>query len=195
MFPKDLPDSSGSLPEDAELSARANRGDRTAEETLVLRYNWLVRSCARPLFLLGADHEDLIQEGMVGLIKAIRDFDPSRSASFSAFARLCVRRRMLDAIRTAAGDRHAILNSSLSLDDESQQEFPSDQGNPEQLLIGQETFAERLSHCRFTALERQVLPLYLQGLARREIGDETGLPLKTIDNAIQRIRKKLRDNG
>lgn len=195
MFPIDRPDCDCFSPEDAVLSARANQGDRFAEESLVLRYSWLVRSCARPLFLLGADHEDLLQEGMVGLIKAIRDFDPLRSASFSAFAWLCIRRRMLDAIRTAAGDQHAILNGSLSLDDETQLEFPSNEGDPEALLIGQEAFEERLRRCRFTSLERQVLPLYLRGQTRREISAETGMPQKTIDNAIQRIRKKLRDNG
>ena len=195
MFSINQADSDRLASEDAALCARADQGDRSAEETLVLRYSWLVRSCARPLFLLGADHEDLIQEGMLGLIKAIRDFDSARSDSFSAFARLCIRRRMLDAIRTAAGDQHAILNGSLSLDDEAQREFPSAEGDPEALLLGQEAFEERLHRCRFTSLELQVLPLYLQGLTRREISAETELPLKTIDNAIQRIRKKLRDNG
>lgn len=195
MFPNYLPDGGWNPSDDAALSVKANQGDRAAEETLVLRYNWLVRSCARPLFLLGADHEDLLQEGMVGLIKAIRDFDSSRNDSFSAFARLCIRRRMLDAIRTASGDRHAILNGSLSLDDESQPEVLSEQSNPESLLIGQEIFEERLRRCHFTSLEEQVLPLYLQGQTRWEMSDETGLPVKTIDNAIQRIRKKLRENG
>lgn len=195
MFPKVLPDSVCDPSEDAALCTKANQGDRVAEETLVLRYNWLVRSCARPLFLLGADHEDLLQEGMVGLIKAIRDFDPSRSDSFSAFARLCIRRRMLDAIRAASGDRHAILNGSLSLDDASQQEVSSEESNPEALLIGQEIFEERMRRCHFTPLEQQVLPLYLQGQTRREMSSETGMPVKTIDNAIQRIRKKLRQNG
>lgn len=195
MFLKDLSGNCGSPLEDAALSLRANQGDREAEEALVLRYQWLVRSCARPLFLLGADHEDLLQEGMVGLVKAIRDYDPARNDSFSAFARLCIRRRMLDAIRTAAGDRHAILNDSLSLDDGTQWEFPSQEGNPEQLLIGQETFAERLSRCRFTALERQILSLYLQGLTRGEITAQTGMPGKRIDNAIHRIRTKLRSHN
>lgn len=194
MFPKDFTDKTPQT-EDAVLLAQAARGDRAAEEELVLRYQWLVRSCARPLFLLGADQEDLLQEGMVGLIKGIRDFDPQRNVSFSAFARLCVRRRMLDAIRTASGDRHAILNGSLSLDDQAQQVFLSEKDNPEALLIGQETFEERLSRCSFSALERQVLSLYLDGVSRREMGVRAGLPLKAIDNAIQRIRKKLRDNG
>lgn len=186
---------SDTTPADEILCAQATEGNRDAEEKLVLRYNWLVRSCARPLFLLGADHEDLIQEGMVGLIKAIRDFDPARRVCFSTFAELCVRRRMISAIRAAAGDKHAILNASLSLDVQEQQDCLSYEDDPETRLIGRETLQERLNRCRLTELEHRVLNLYLRGLTRRELSSELQKSQKSIDNAIQRIRKKLRDNG
>lgn len=194
MLPNYLADNSIRDKEDSALCTCAARGNREAEEALVLRYNWLVRSCARPLFLLGADHEDLIQEGMVGLIKAIRDFNPARGTSFSAFAELCIRRRMISAIRIAAGDRHAILNGSLPLE-EAAQDRPSYEDDPETRLISRETFQERMNRCKFTELEEQVLRLYLQGLTRRELGARLCKSQKSIDNAIQRIRKKLRDDG
>ena len=195
MFLNYVSGSSDITAEDEFLCSQAALGDRDAEETLVLRYNWLVRSCARPLFLLGADHEDLVQEGMFGLIKAIRDFDPARRVRFSTFAELCIRRRMVSAIRIAAGDKHAILNASLSLDVQEQQDRPSYEDDPETRLIGRETLQERLNHCRLTELEHRVLHLYLQGLTRRELSIKLQKSQKSIDNAIQRIRKKLRDDG
>ncbi len=177
---------------DETLCRAAAQGDAAAEEALVLRYDWLVRSCARPLFLMGADQEDLIQEGMFGLLKAIRDFEPERGASFHTFAELCIRRRMISAVRAAAAGRHAALNTSVSLEDRVGESDSVDDG-PEARLIGREEVQDRFRrlHRELTALERQVLPLYLQGLSYQEIAQKLSRSGKSIDNAVQRIRRKL----
>ena len=101
---------------DEELCALAAAGSREAEELLVARYNRLVRSCARPYFLTGGDSEDLTQEGMVGLLKAVREYDASKEASFRTFAEICIRNRLYSALRAAARDKHAALNPSVPLD-------------------------------------------------------------------------------
>ncbi len=176
---------------DESLCCAAARGDAVAEELLVVRYDWLVRSCARPLFLMGADQEDLIQEGMFGLLKAIRDFDPERGASFRTFADLCIRHRMISAVRAAAAGRHAALNTSVSLEDE-EGESASVDDSPEAKLIDREDVRERFRrlHQELTALERQVFPLYLQGLSYQEIAQKLSRSSKSVDNAVQRIRRK-----
>ena len=101
---------------DSDLAERAKSGDRAAEEALVLRYGRLVRACARPLFLMGGDSEDLVQEGMMGLLTAIREFDPGRTVSFRAYAETCIRNRLFSAIRAAARSKHTPLNSYVPLD-------------------------------------------------------------------------------
>lgn len=182
-----------SVSTDEVLCALAVQGDRSAEEALVLRYNRLVRSCARPFFLMGADHEDLIQEGMIGLVKAVRDYDAGRGAAFRAYAERCIRNRMISAIRAASGGKQAALNTSVSLDEEGEEHL-SYQEDPETLLISREEFQERLAqlHSTLTTLEDRVLGLYLQGLSYREIGQRLNRSHKSIDNAVQRIRRKLR---
>ena len=109
-----LADSDPKIPSDEELCSRAAQGDPGAESELVRRHGQLVRACARPLFLVGGDGEDLIQEGMLGLLTAIRGFDPGRDAAFRTYAEICIRSRLYSAIRAAQGDKHAPLNQSVS---------------------------------------------------------------------------------
>ena len=182
---------------DEALCAAVAAGDRRAEETLVMRYNRLVRVCARPFFLVGGDSEDLIQEGMFGLLMGIREFDPSRDASFRTFAEVCIRNRIRSAVAAATRGKHAPLNDSVpfgtpSLVEESDISSTV-QDNPEELLIGREVYLERLGNlkCQLSGFESKVLDLYLQGLSYQEIADELSRPHKSIDNAVQRVRKKV----
>ena len=132
-------------PSDEALCRRAADGSREAEEALVRRYSGLVRSCARPLFLAGGDSEDLIQEGMLGLWKAVRDYTPDRGASFRTFAQTCVKNSMISAIKTAAGKHHIPLNDSVPFEtllfDRNDQLAVSD---PETLYIDREIYREQL---------------------------------------------------
>ena len=145
---------------DSDLAERAKSGDRAAEEALVLRYGRLVRACARPLFLMGGDSEDLVQEGMMGLLTAIREFDPGRTVSFRAYAETCIRNRLFSAIRAAARSKHTPLNSYVPLDPalfdgtDCGERRPVDQceGNPETLFIHQEDMQERMRPVSYTHL-------------------------------------------
>ena len=187
---------------DEALCACAAQGDRSAEEELVLRYNRIVRMCARPYFLAGGDSEDLIQEGMVGLIKAIREYQPEREASFRRYAQVCIQNRLISAIKAAARDKHTPLNNYVSL------ETPSFDGftihatcgtdyrrleNPEDTFIGREEARERMNDLQghLSRFEAQVLRLYLNGLSYSEIAAEVKRSPKSVDNAVQRIRRKL----
>lgn len=186
---------------DEALRGMAVAGDRAAEEYLVARYAQLVRACARPYFLAGGDSEDLIQEGMIGLLSAIRSFSPDREAGFRTYAETCIRNRLRSAVRTAARDKHRPLNHSISLDD------PFFDGNedprtynaaadrlqaPEDLLIGREEREGRMKALRnvLSGFEKTVLELYLAGLSQNEIAQRVGKSLKSVDNAVQRIRRK-----
>ena len=185
---------------DGELCRLAAAGDRDAEELLVTRYNRLVRTCARPFFLAGGDSEDLTQEGMVGLIKAVREYDASKEASFRTFAEICIRNRLYSVLRAAARDKHKALNQSVSLDTP---EFDSNsytsgtsnlaQRNPEENLIDREHTAALLSGVRkqLSEFETKILGYYLDGLSCREIAEAVGKPPKSVDNAVQRIRRKV----
>ena len=187
---------------DESLCARAASGDRAAEEALVLRHTRLVRVCARPFFLAGGDSEDLIQEGMVGLLSAIREFRPQKGASFRTFAEVCVRRRIISVVRSAAGGKHLPLNDSVSLDPSlflANQDFTSfgtayhHQRNPEDVVIHEENLSAREEAIRegLTRLETQVLTHYLNGLSYAEIAEEVQRSTKSVDNAVQRIRRKI----
>ena len=188
---------------DAELQTAASSGDRLAEEVLVERYMRLVRSCARPLFLAGGDSEDLIQEGMFGILSAIRQFDPKAGASFRTFAEHCVRTRLLSAVKSASRLKHLPLNDGLSLeqlseDSDAHMSAMSEilHQNPEDLILARERTEElyaELSQC-LSKLEKQVLDLYLKGLSYREIAQVLKRDEKAIDNAVQRIRRKLARN-
>ena len=182
---------------DEELCGRAARGDSQAETELVRRYGQLVRACARPLFLAGGDSEDLIQEGMLGLLTAIRGFDPGRDTAFRTFAEICVRSRLLTAVRAAQGGKHSPLNRSISFepplfDGTRAYQFSSAE-SPEDVIIGREELKERLDalKCRLSELEADILPLYLSGLSCGEIAVRVGRSQKSVDNAVQRIRRKV----
>lgn len=174
---------------DETLCMLAASGDRVAEEVLVMRYHRLVRVCARPFFLAGGDSEDLIQEAMFGLLKAIREFDPARDASFRTFAEVCIRNRIRSAVSAAGGGKHSPLNNSVPM--ESLQ--VGIVLGPEDSFIHREEGVERLQRLqeRLSPLERQILSLYLTGLSYQEIGAQIGRPAKSVDNAVQRIRRKV----
>ena len=160
-----------------------------AEENLVVRYQQLTRACARPYFLAGGDSEDLIQEAMFGLLKAIREFDPGRSVSFHTFAEVCVRNRIRSAVTAAARGKHTPLNHSVPYELAIQ----GNEDSPEELVINREEGEERLEQVnqQLSPLERHILSLYLQGLSYQDIGQQVHRPVKSVDNAIQRIRRKV----
>ena len=174
---------------DAELLSRVAAGDAAAEEALAERYSRLVRICARPLFLAGGDSEDLIQEGMLGLLSAIRQYDPASNVPFKAYAEVCISNRIYSAIKSASRQKHSPLNSGISLDsilsEESQTQASTYPGAncrvTEEQVLARESEQELLS--AFTR--------YLSGLSYAEMAAETGKPEKSIDNAVQRIRRKL----
>ena len=185
---------------DAALCRLAASGDRRAEETLVSRYTRLVRSCARPYFLAGGDSEDLTQEGMLGLIKAVREFQADKDTSFRTFAEICIRSRLYSALRSAGREKHQVLNQSISLDtpDFDSNSYTSGtnclaQRGPEDELIDREHTAALLSGVRkqLSEFEAKILGYYLNGLSCREIAQEVERPVKSVDNAVQRIRRKV----
>ena len=183
---------------DEQLQQLAKDSHSEAEEILVERYIRLVRICARPLFLAGGDSEDLIQEGMLGLLSAIREYDRSKDCSFKTFAEVCVRNRIHSAIKTATRKKHAPLNEGVSLDDVLSDESKS-QGpkfllrDPEEQVLARESaneFISTYSRC-LSKMEAQILERYLCGLSYGEIAKELKRDTKSIDNAVQRIRRKL----
>lgn len=185
---------------DEALCALAASGNREAEEVLVARYNRLVRTCARPFFLIGGDSEDLTQEGMVGLIKAVREYDAAKEALFRTFAEICIRNRLYSVLRAAARDKHSPLNQSVPLDTPflDSNSYTSGtshlaQRNPEDFLIDREHTAALLAGVRkqLSEFEAEILGYYLDGLSCREIAETVGKPPKSVDNAVQRIRRKV----
>lgn len=174
---------------DEALCKLAAAGCRDAEEELVKRYFRQVRMCARPFFLAGGDSEDLIQEAMFGLLKAIREFEPQHDARFKTFAEVCIRNRIRSAVANAARSKHAPLNESVPF------EVPmlGAEASPEEMYISREEEAERLARLgqQLSPLEREVLTLFLLGLSYREISEQVGRPIKSVDNAVQRIRRKV----
>ena len=185
---------------DEDLCALAASGNREAEEVLVARYHRVVRTCARPFFLIGGDSEDLTQEGMVGLIKAVREYDAAKEASFRTFAEICIRSRLYSVLRAAARDKHSPLNQSVPLDTPflDSNSYTSGtshlaQRNPEEFLIDREHTAALLAGVRkqLSEFEAKILGYYLDGLSCREIALEVGKSAKSVDNAVQRIRRKV----
>ncbi|MDG5473742.1 RNA polymerase sporulation sigma factor SigH [Jeotgalibacillus sp. ET6] len=189
--------------EDDQIIELVHKGNTEALDYLITKYRNFVRAKARSYFLIGADKEDIIQEGMIGLYKAIRDYKEEKLTSFKAFAELCITRQIITAIKTATRQKHIPLNSYISLDkpiydEESDRTLmdvisgakPTD---PEALIIHREEFskiedkmAELLSD-----LERQVLSLYLDGQSYQEISALLDRHVKSIDNALQRVKRKL----
>ncbi len=182
---------------DSVLWLQASNGDTAAEEALVIRYTRLVRACARPYFLAGGDREDLIQEGMLGLLSAIRRFDPNKSVKFNTFAEYCIRRRIFDAIKASTRDKSIPLNTYVSLEspwfDEIYSPAASNLRDPEELVIANERAEELKSVLKdsLSSFEKTILDLYLDGMSYAEMAQRVGKPTKSVDNAVQRIKKKL----
>ena len=180
-----------------ELAQKAATGDSAAEEALVSEYAQLVRVCARPYFLAGGDSEDLIQEGMLGLLSAVRTFDPAKGVKFATYAEFCVRRRIYSAIRSASGYKHTPLNSYISLEspqiDESNTQSAYFLRDPEDFVIARERAGEveKLLFGALSRFESGVLELYLDGMSYKDMAVRLGKSSKSVDNAVQRIRKKL----
>ena len=188
---------------DEELLARYMDGDKGVVDFLMDKYKYLVRIQAGNMFMLGADREDLLQEGMIGLFKAIRDYDPGRDASFQTFAKLCISRQIFTAIEASNRNKHAPLNSYLSLSDTEDEQHKEAREriakmtaieSPETLMIDKENMAqlEDMLTAELSSLEKQVLDLYLIGMSTREIAAILGRTEKTTDNALQRLKGKLR---
>lgn len=189
--------------EDSALQKLAADGDSYAEEELVSRYMRLVRICARPLFLAGGESEDLIQEGMFGLLSAVRQYNNEHNASFKTFAEWCIRNRLRSAVKSASSLKHDPLNNRVPLEsilsDESQTQAVACaelfQKSPEEQVLARENkkYTEQLYLSLVSMLskyEKAVLAYYLEGLSYKEIAKLTGKGDKAVDNAIQRIRRK-----
>ena len=182
---------------DEELIARLRDGETIIEYYLMEKYKGLVRQKARAMFLIGGDTDDLIQEGMIGLFKAVRDFQPGREATFATFARMCIDRQIYSAIQNSNRQKHLPLNSYVSLnqEDESSPIWELSVENPEEIIIDQETtrdLQQKISDY-LSPMENKVLDLYLKGEGYVEIGRILGKSPKSIDNALQRIRAKIRE--
>jgi RNA polymerase sporulation-specific sigma factor len=197
------PDAGPEQLQDDALVVRAHGGDERALEILLNRYRSYARAKARTYFLAGADREDVAQEGMIGLYKAVRDFDPGHNTPFRAFAELCISRQILTAIKTANRRKHRPLNSSVSLDAPAHAEM-GDRSVGETLIAPRHSdpaelvvFAEAIEALRVTVqgtlteLEANVLHLYMEGKSYDEIAGALGTHVKSIDNALQRIKRKL----
>ena len=189
--------------DDDTLVELVHQGESEALDYLIHKYRNFVRAKARTYFLIGADKEDIVQEGMIGLYKAIRDFKEDKLTSFKAFAELCITRQIITAIKTATRQKHIPLNSYISLDkpiyDEESDRTLLDvimgakAMNPEELLINQEEYDDiELKMVELLSdLERKVLALYLDGQSYQEISEELNRHVKSIDNALQRVKRKL----
>jgi RNA polymerase sporulation-specific sigma factor len=190
--------------EDDELAVLAQQGDRQAQQTLIERYRRFARAKGRGYFLVGGDNDDIEQEALIGLYKAIRDYQVDRQASFRAFAELCITRQIITAIKTATRQKHQPLNQYVSIsgvrggDDQGERTVedmlddhkvadPADQVvSGERMDTMRKAMNEMLS-----GLEVDVLRLYVEGKTYQEIGDQLGRHVKSIDNALQRIKRKI----
>lgn len=188
---------------DEEIVMEAKKGNNRAQEYLISKYESFVKTKSRSYFLIGADKEDIYQEGMIGLYKSIRDFNPEKLTSFKAFAELCITRQIITAIKTATRQKHIPLNTYISLN-KPIYEAESDRtlidvlsefkiSNPEDLIIGQEDIEniERAMERVLSDLEKEVLQSYLDGKSYQEIASDLDRQAKSIDNALQRVKRKL----
>ncbi len=188
---------------DEDVIQEAKAGSEKALEYLINKYKSFVRAKARTYFLIGADREDIIQEGMIGLFKAIRDYKGDKLSSFRAFAELCITRQIITAIKTATRQKHIPLNSYVSLnkpifDEESDRTLmdvisEENISDPEELVINREEFQgiENKMGEILSSLEWEVLTSYLEGKSYQEIAEDLDRHVKSIDNALQRVKRKL----
>jgi len=188
---------------DEELVELSASGDRRATEHLLSKYKNLVKNRAKAYFLVGADRDDIVQEGMIGLFKAIRDFDITKQASFLGFAEVCIKRQIITAVKASTRQKHLPLNSYISLSDPVYEDNPElslldkiaqrDSVDPEEMFLRRE-MAEHIGteiENKLSSLEKTVLSLYLSGMNYQEIAIELNRTPKSIDNALQRIKRKL----
>jgi RNA polymerase sporulation-specific sigma factor len=190
---------------DDDLAVMAQGGDRAAQQMLIERYRRFARAKGRGYFLVGGDSDDIEQEALIGLYKAIRDYQTERQASFRAFAELCITRQIITAIKTATRQKHQPLNQYVSISgSRSSDESTSDRvvedlldDSPSSDPADQVVSGERLDNLRsamaemLSGLEVDVLRLYVEGKSYQEIGDTLGRHVKSIDNALQRIKRKV----
>lgn len=186
-----------------ELVGLAQKGNEEAEEYLIRKYKDLIRTKARLYFMMGADHDDIMQEGMIGIFKAIKSYDPTKQASFHTFADLCINRQIITAIKQAARMKHSPLNTSVSLSRPVSAEpqaitlaevLPTDSdSDPESLLLLKEVldYLEGSEQGSFSNFEHTVWKEHLQGKSYAEIAQNLGKSAKSIDNAIQRTKRKI----
>lgn len=189
---------------DEELIVRQRDGEQQITDYIMEKYKNLVRSKAGSMYILGADRDDLIQEGMIGLFKAIRDFDSGRDASFFTFAELCISRQMYSAVQAAGRMKHIPLNSYISLygngtehgeEEEGIQSILADHGlNPEDFVIDKENVEqlEKRMEQELSSFEKQVLDLYITGMSYSQIARVLGRDEKSTDNALQRLKSKIK---
>lgn len=187
---------------DEELILLIQNGDKDATEYLLKKYSPLVKKSIRTLYLIGADTEDLSQEGMIGLFKAIQNYQPDNSASFYTFAKLCIDRQIYSAIKASKRKKHSPLNTYISFYSKANTEDTKlidnleagNDSNPEHIILDREStiHIENLLKEHLSKLEKEVLPLYLDGMPYSEIAALLGKSTKSIDNAIQRIREKVK---
>lgn len=189
--------------EEEELICLANQGDSIAEEIIINKYKKLVKVKARSYFLIGADTEDIIQEGMIGLYKAVRNYQLKKISSFKAFAELCITRQIITAIKSATRQKHIPLNSYISLNrpifnEDSDRTLLDivdslNTNDPQDLFLNNEkleSLRKRINKI-LSDLERDVLEAYLEAKSYQEISQQLGRHVKSIDNALQRIKRKL----
>ena len=186
-----------------DIVLKASKGDKIALEYIIKKYKNFVKAKAKSYFLIGADKEDIIQEGMIGLYKAVRDFDASKTNSFKGFADICITRQIITAIKTATRQKHIPLNSYISLnkpvyDEESERTLldiiaTSIVTDPEELIISKEQmdYIEDKIENVLSDLELEVLTSYLDGKSYQEIACDLERHSKSIDNALQRVKRKL----
>ena len=188
--------------DDRKIIGLAQQGDDIAMDFILHKYSYLAKAKSRAYFLVGAEHEDLIQEGMIGLYKAVKDYNPEKTPLFFSFAELCITRQILSAVKSATRQKHQPLNSYVSLNKPIKGEeertladilYLYSNRNPEDLVISKETTVDLMGkiHSNLSKLENEVLTLYLKGEDYMHISKLLGKTPKSIDNALQRIKKKI----
>lgn len=190
--------------EDEEMIRQIQEGNQELTDYIMDKYKYLVKKKAKAMYILGGDNDDLIQEGMIGLFKAIRDFDCEQDYSFYAFAEICIARQMYSAMKAAGRQKHAPLNTYVSFhsmigseeeEGELMDVLKSVEKTPEELVIGREDLQQmaEIIDRKLSVMEREVLDLYISGISYKEIAWILGKSEKSVDNALQRMKGKLAD--